>query len=348
MLDCLDTNWISSRGAYVDRFERAFSSYIGGVKSTTCSNGTVALHLALLALDIGDGDEVIVPSFTYVASVNAIKYVGATPVFVDCDADSWNVALRAILASVTSATKAIMCVHVYGVPCDIEDIVEFARKNNIKVIEDCAEALGSRVNGVHVGTLSDIATFSFFGNKTITTGEGGMVVSPHAELVDKVAHLKSQSVSPTIPYWHDSVGYNYRLTNIAAAIGLGQLENIELILLRKQNIADQYRERLTPSNVKFQCVDSGRLSSNWLNVALMPSIADYDRVVTVLAGNNIEIRPAFPLVSKMPHYKESGELEFPVGEHIGKHGLCLPSHPALESSDIDGICDLILTCLPSS
>jgi len=341
VLDCLDSNWISSRGIYVEKFELAFSKYIGSEKSTSCTNGTVALHLALLALGIGDGDEVIVPSFTYVASVNAIKYVGAKPVFVDCDQDSWNTSLADIESAVTSATKAIMCVHIYGVPCDILSIIQFATAHGLKVIEDCAEALGSRVNDIHVGCLSDISTFSFFGNKTITTGEGGMVASRKPELIERVAHLKSQSVSPDIPYWHDCLGYNYRMTNIAAAIGLAQLENIELILSRKQEIANQYRERLEPLGVKFQRVKASDVSSNWLNVALMPSDVARNSVLDTLSQNNIEIKPAFPLVSTMPHYADLESRDFPVGEKIGTLALCLPSFPALADEDICWICDLI-------
>ena len=347
VLDCLDTNWISSRGKYVKLFENAFSDYVGNVTSSTCANGTVALHLALLALEVGVGDEVIVPSFTYVASVNAIKYVGATPVFVDCEASDWNSSLTNIQGAVGPATKAIMCVHIYGFPCDISSIVNFAAKAKVMVIEDCAEALGSRVDGVHVGTTGDIATFSFFGNKTITTGEGGMVSSRHEQLIERVAHLKSQSVSPSIPYWHDGIGYNYRLTNIAAAIGLAQLENLQLILLRKQQIADQYRQKLGRLGVEFQSLRDGDVSSNWLNVGLMQSPDICQKVAEKLKLDGIESRPAFPLVSKMPHYLEYNALEFAVGNSIGASALCLPSFPALQDDQVSYICDSIASAFSS-
>jgi perosamine synthetase len=341
VLDCLDTNWISSRGKYVQKFEKAFSNYVGNVESTTCSNGTVALHLAILALGIGAGDEVIVPSFTYIASVNAIKYVGATPVFVDCNPDNWNMDIASVRNAISKNTKAIMCVHIYGVPCDIKAICEIAKDNNIRVIEDCAEALGSKVNGTHVGTLSDISTFSFFGNKTITTGEGGMVVSKKSALIERVAHLKSQSVSPNITYWHDCLGYNYRLTNIASAIGLAQLENIKEILLKKQNITNIYKSLLVPLDIKFQMINKGDISSNWLNVILMPTIDIKEKVVNILNEKNIEIRPAFPLVSKMPHYEYLNSINFPVGEKISQLAICLPSHPGLKNRDVENICRLI-------
>jgi perosamine synthetase len=345
VLDCLETNWISSRGKYVKQFEDAFSEYVGNVTSTTCTNGTVALHLALLALDIGEGDEVIVPSFTYVASVNAIKYVGATPVFVDCNESSWNVALANIANVVTSKTKGIMCVHIYGVPCDIVPIVEFAKNNNIRVIEDCAEALGSKVGGVHVGSFGDISTFSFFGNKTITTGEGGMVSSCHSELIERIAHLKSQAVSPITPYWHDCLGYNYRMTNIAAAIGVAQLEILDQILSRKQAIADRYRENLIPLGIEFQTMSIEDVSSNWLNVMLMRTAEDYTSVKNTLGAQNVDIRPAFPLVSKMPHYVDLLAGEFPIGDRIGSLGLCLPSYPGLKLDQVQGICDLIASSI---
>ena len=343
VLDCLDTNWISSRGDYVQRFEKAFSDYVGNVTSTTCSNGTVSLHLALLALGIGEGDEVIVPSFTYVASVNAIKYVGAKPVFVDCNPKTWNVDLNNIKSAITPLTKAIMCVHIYGVPCNIEKICKFAKLNGIRVIEDCAEALGSQSNNLHVGNFGDIASFSFFGNKTITTGEGGMVSARDPELIERVSHLKSQSVSTTIPYWHDCLGYNYRLTNVAAAIGLAQLENINSIISKKKIIASQYRQRLEPLGAKFQKLNSSDISSNWLNVAVMPTEKIYKSVVKLLSDNKIETRPAFPLVSKMPHYQYLKSPNFPNGEQVSKLGLCLPSYPALEEKKVQEICDLIST-----
>jgi perosamine synthetase len=338
VLDCLDSNWISSKGKYVRQFEESIENYVGGVYATSCSNGTVALHLALLALDIGPGDEVIVPAFTYIASVNAIRYVGAEPVFVDSDPATWNVTVGLIEDAITAKTKAIMCVHIYGVPGDVDPIIRLAREKNLKVIEDCAEALGSVYKGRHVGVSSDIATFSFFGNKTITTGEGGMVFSRHEELIRKVAHLKNQAVSNTIDYWHDCVGYNYRLTNIASAIGLAQLERVDEILGAKRRLADSYRRHLEPLGVRFQEVSNDCVSSCWLNVVQLPSHSRVNSAKDRLTQAGVEVRPAFPLVSEMPPYKNINSKEFPHAKNISQTAICLPSFPDLSSEDVDYIC----------
>lgn len=345
VLDCLDSNWISSKGKYVRLFEESIEHYVGGVSATSCSNGTVALHLALLALNIGPGDEVIVPAFTYIASVNAIKYVGASPVFVDSDINSWNATAESIKGKITPATKAIMCVHIYGVPCDMDSIIDLAKDNGLKVIEDCAEALGSIYKGEHVGVKSDISTFSFFGNKTITTGEGGMVFAANKTLISKVAHLKSQAVSTTVDYWHDSIGYNYRLTNIASAIGLAQIERIDEILESKRRIAVMYRRALEPKGLIFQEVARRCLSSSWLNVIQLPSPSVLQRVKDRMSRANIEVRPAFPLVPEMPPYKNVTSETFPNAKAISDTAICLPSFPDLTEKKVSVICDLVSGCL---
>ncbi|EFG9803382.1 GDP-perosamine synthase RfbE/PerA, partial [Escherichia coli] len=225
--ECLDSTWISSKGNYIQKFENKFAEQNHVQYATTVSNGTVALHLALLALGISEGDEVIVPTLTYIASVNAIKYTGATPIFVDSDNETWQMSVSDIEQKITNKTKAIMCVHLYGHPCDMEQIVELAKSRNLFVIEDCAEAFGSKYKGKYVGTFGDISTFSFFGNKTITTGEGGMVVTNDKTLYDRCLHFKGQGLAVHRQYWHDVIGYNYRMTNICAAIGLAQLEQAD-------------------------------------------------------------------------------------------------------------------------
>ena len=341
VLDCLDSNWISSKGKYVRQFEESIENYVDGVYATSCSNGTVALHLALLALDIGPGDEVIVPAFTYIASVNAIRYVGAEPVFVDSDPATWNVTADLIEDAITAKTKAIMCVHIYGVPGDLDPIIRLAKEKNLKVIEDCAEALGSVYKGRHVGVCSDIATFSFFGNKTITTGEGGMVFSKNEELIRKAAHLKNQAVSNTIDYWHDCVGYNFRLTNIASAIGLAQLERVEEILSAKRRLSDSYRRHLEPLGLRFQEVPNDCVSSCWLNVVQLPSYSHVINAKDQLTQAGVEVRPAFPLVSEMPPYKNINSREFPHAKNISQTAICLPSFPDLSDEDVDYICKSI-------
>ena len=341
---CIDSSWISSRGDYIKKFEDDFSSYINTNASTSVSNGTVALHLALLALDIGPGDEVIVPTFTYIASVNAITYVGAKPVFVDSDINTWNLDPRAIEEKVTSRTKAVMVVHLYGNPCDMNAIGNICKANKISIIEDAAEAFGSTYNGRYAGTLSDISTFSFFGNKTITTGEGGMVCSQNVKLIERLARLKSQSVSKKIEYWHDEIGYNYRMTNIQAAIGVAQLEQADNILERKKKIAEIYSKRLGKL-FTFQRQQANSTNSYWMVSILAKTTEERNRIRSVLKTNGIETRPFFFPVHKMPPY--FSEQSFPVAEELSLRGLNLPSFPSLTEGEIDYICKVIENSLES-
>ncbi|MBS1736702.1 MAG: DegT/DnrJ/EryC1/StrS aminotransferase family protein, partial [Bacteroidetes bacterium] len=210
VLDCLDSTWISSKGKYIPLFENAFADFTAIKHAASVCNGTVALHVALVALGIGPGDEVIVPTFTYIASVNAITYTGATPVFVDSLPKTWQMDTEDVERKITNKTKAIMAVHLYGQPCDLDALKTIADNNKLFLIEDCAEAIGTYYKGKHVGGFGDIACFSFFGNKTITSGEGGMVLSNNEELLNKVAHLKGQGLAKNREYWHDLIGFNYR------------------------------------------------------------------------------------------------------------------------------------------
>ena len=247
-LECIDSGWISSKGRFVKLFEEKFSDFQGGGYSSSVTNGTVALHLALKVLDIKKDDEIIVPSLTYIASVNAIKYVEAKPIFIDSDLSSWNIDTSKIEEKITKKTKAIIAVHLYGAMCNMQKLKDICEKHNLFLIEDAAEAFGSDYKGKKSGTFGDIATFSFFGNKTITTGEGGMVYSNDEEKIKRVASLKNQAVSSEREYWHEEIGYNYRMTNICAAIGLAQLEVAEDLISKKQQIAFWYKEYLKKAN----------------------------------------------------------------------------------------------------
>lgn len=242
--DCLDTNWISSKGKYIAEFERKFAAYHQVKYAATVSNGTVALHLAMVVLGIGPGDEVIVPTLTYIAPVNAITYTGAIPVFVDSLQDTWQMDPADIKKKITPATRAIMVVHLYGHPCDMGAIMAIAKEHDLFVIEDCAEDFGSKYQNQLTGTFGHIATFSFFGNKTITTGEGGMVITNDQTLYKRCVRFKGQGLAQYRQYWHDIVGYNYRMTNICAAIGLAQLEQADKLIARKRQIATWYQEGL--------------------------------------------------------------------------------------------------------
>jgi len=243
--DCIKTNWISSQGKYVKEFEKLFTEYHNGMRSLAVSNGTVALHLALEALKIKKGDEVLVADFTFAASVNSIIYTGATPVLVDIEPDTWNIDIHKAELLVTSNTKAIMPVHLYGHPCDMDSIIEFAKKHKLLIIEDCAEALGSFYKGKPVGVFGDAATFSFYGNKTITTGEGGMIIFKNEDVAERASMLRDHGMQKTRRYWHQEVGYNYRLTNIQAAIGVAQFERLGEFIAAKRRIAKTYSETLS-------------------------------------------------------------------------------------------------------
>ena len=336
--ECIDSTWISSKGKFVNQFETAFANYINIKHATTVSNGTVAIHLALLALGIGKDDEVIVPTLTYIASVNAIAYTGATPVFVDSLQDSWQIDPTDVEKKITSKTKAIMAVHLYGHPCDMDKLVEISKKHNIFLIEDCAEAIGTMYKGKYVGTFGDISTFSFFGNKTITTGEGGMVVTNDETLYDRSVHFKGQGLAKHREYWHDVIGYNYRMTNICAAIGLAQLENIDNVLIEKKRVADTYRSLLANTPIIFHDqVGEKVYHSYWMCSILVSDSKERDALRTHLKNEGVETRPLFYPVHTMPMYSAQYQRH-PTAENIGWRGLNLPSYPGLKQEEIEFIC----------
>jgi len=336
---CLDSTWISSKGEFISKFEEKFSNFLNVGHSTSVSNGTVALHLALASLGIGEGDEVIVPTLTYIASVNAIAYVGAKPVFADSHSKTWNIDPDKLFELITPKTKAIMVVHLYGNSCDMDSIVKICKERDIFLIEDVAEAFGTKYNGRYIGTFGDIATFSFFGNKTITTGEGGMLVTNDHLLAAKAIHLKNQGVSPDREYWHDVIGFNYRMTNICAAIGLAQLERARNILQKKAQIALWYRECLSNAGVEFQHEQEGSEHSHWMVTILAKDNAHRNRIRLHLSNHNIETRPVFYLVHKMPAFYS--EISFPIAEFISNRGLNLPSSISLTRQDVEYISRLV-------
>jgi len=340
VMDCMESSWISSKGEYIDLFEGSFKEKTGIGNATSVCNGTVALHLAMLSLGIGEGDEVIVPSLTYIASVNAITYVGAKPVFADSLLQSWQLDPKSVLEKITSRTRAIMVVHLYGQSCDMDSLRKIADDHNLFIIEDCAEAFGTTFNGIHAGNIGDIATFSFFGNKTITTGEGGMVASNNKDLLDKVVRLKSQGLAAGRQYWHDIVGYNYRMTNLACAIGLAQIQRSEEIMSKKLYIADRYRKAFNESRFIFHEEVPETHHSYWMCSILVPENINRDELASYLLSKGIETRPVFYPVHTMPIYEASDTL---VGaETISKLGINLPSFPDLTDDQISYITNTIL------
>lgn len=337
--DCIDSSWISSKGEYIKAFESAFSAYTGVDFAVSTCNGTVALHLALVTLGVGPGDEVIVPTLTYIASANAITYTGATPVFVDCCGSDWQIDPEDVRAKVTPRTKAIMAVHLYGHPCDMDALQRIARENGIFLVEDCAEAIGTLYKGRHVGTFGDVSTFSFFGNKTITTGEGGMVVTNDPTLYSRAVHFRGQGLAQHREYWHDIVGYNYRMTNICAAIGLAQLEQVAAFLSRKRQVVDWYIRHLD-DKVEYHREQPDVRHSYWMFTILVSAVEKRDRVREALASKGIETRPMFYPVHTMPMYSQNF-MKHPVSERLAWRGINLPSYPDLKEEQVAYISQLV-------
>ena len=341
--DCLKSGWISSLGKYVRDFEEQFAAYCGVEYGVATFNGTVALHLLAASLNLGPGDEVIMPSLTYVATANAIRYTGATPVFVDSERQSWNIDPATVAAAITPRTKAIVAVHLYGHPADMDALRAVAAEHNLLLLEDAAEAHGARYKGQRVGGLSDAAIFSFYGNKIITTGEGGVIVTNNRAWAERAFFLENQGRYADNPYWHPEVAYNYRMTNIQAAIGLAQLERIDdMIAIRRRNAA-HYSCRLA---------DAPGLTLPpelpWAeNVYWMYSVIiedefglSRDEVRARLQAAGIDTRPFFYPVHTLPMYQTGQSL--PVAEDLGRRGINLPSGATLTLDQIDYICDMLL------
>ena len=341
--DCLDSSWISSIGVYIDRFERAVAEVTGAKHAIAVCNGTVALHLAFHALGLGPGDEVIVPSFTYIASVNTIAQTGATPVFVESRASDWLLDVDAVARAITPRTMAIVPVHLYGHACDMPALMALADLHGIVVVEDCAEALGTTLGRRRVGTFGRVGTFSFFGNKTVTTGEGGMVITDDDALSAQMRQVKGQGQSLTRRYWHEVLGFNYRMTNIAAAIGTAQMERLPAILDRKRAIAAQYRALLADAPVTFQQPIADMVGSDWLVSLLLPEGTDRDGVMAALQIQGIESRPVFFPAHHMPMYQQ--KLNLPVAEGIAARGMSLPSYPDLTGRDLERVTDVLRAAL---
>lgn len=336
--ECLDSTWISSSGRFIPLFEESFAAFCGVRHALACSNGTVALHVALLGLGVGPGDEVIIPTLTYVATANAVTYCGATPVFVDSEPVTWNMDPAQIEGLITPRTKGIIVVHLYGHPVDMEPIMALAARRGLFVLEDAAEAHGAEYKGRRVGGIGHAATFSFYGNKVITTGEGGMVVTNDDALAARARQLKGQGMQPDARYWFPIVGYNYRMTNVAAAIGLAQLEQIDWHLARRRENACWYADSLKDCDlVRLQPEMPWARNVYWLNcVVLDESVRlSRDAVMAALAERGIETRPFFYPMHVLPMYRHlSRPGGYPVADALSSRGINLPSSARLTREDV--------------
>ena len=342
VVDCLRSGWVSSAGEYVDRFEKAFADYCGCVCGVSTTSGTTALHLALASLGIGEGDEVIVPTLTIASCAFAVLYTGARPVFVDCDPVTFNMDPELAQKAVTDRTRAIMPVHLYGHPCDMDEIGRIARDNRLFLVEDAAEAHGAEYKGRRVGGFGEIGCFSFFANKVITTGEGGMLVMNDPALAGTARRLKNLAHSQ-VRFLHHEIGFNYRMTNIQAAIGLAQLEKIDQYVEKRRLNARMYNDRLL-----FECKEVTTpiqmpyaRNSFWMYAILLESREQRDGLMRHLAQKEIGSRTFFIPLHQQPVLKQYAEGSFPVADDVSARGMYLPSGTGLTEEEIDAVCDAV-------
>lgn len=344
--ECLDTNWVSSAGKYVNIFEERFSSFVKTKRAVVTVNGTSALELALRVLNIGEGDEVIVSSLTFISPVNVIKYVGAAPVFVDVCRDTWVMNVEKIEELITEKTKAIIPVHIYGHPVDMDALMEIARKYNLFVIEDATESLGSTYKGRAVGTIGDFGAYSFNGNKLITTGAGGMLTTNNDALGEKAKFLSTQTkvVTENGGFYHPEIGYNWRMPNLLAAFGCAQLENIDEYVLIKRNHAFLYNKFLESTKGIALPVEKEDVKQvYWLYSIVIED--EYpitrDEIIKDLKKEGIEARPFFMPVHNMPPYSHCKKGDLRITEELADRGINLPSSVGLTEEEIEKVCNVI-------
>lgn len=337
--DCIKSTFISSKGKYVTLFEKKFAEYIGVKYATTCSNGTGALHLAIALLGIGYGDEVILPTLTFISSANSVVNNGATPVFVDVGYD-WQINPDEVRKKITRKTKAVIAVHLYGFPCNLDELKRICKEHKLYLIEDCAEAFAGKYKGKFLGSFGDLAAFSFYANKTITTGEGGMLVTNNYKFFDKAKKMKSHGAIGKDDYYFISTGFNFRMNNLSAAIGLAQLENIKKIILLKRTVEKKYRKLLKNTPVTFY--QSKNLDNNcyWMITILVENKKYRNSLRRFLKINGVETKPFFYPLHTLPMFT-NGDLRCPVAESIAERGISLPSYPSLRDNEIEYICNKI-------
>lgn len=345
--ECVKSNWVSSAGSFVGRFENAFKKYAGTDYAVACSSGTAALHLALAGLGLDKGDEVIIPTFTMVATANAAVYLGAKPVFVDADSLTWNMDTSKIEKKITRRTRAIIAVHTYGLPADMDRISSIAKRHNLFVVEDAAEAHGAEYKGKKIGSIGDVACFSFYANKIITTGEGGMVTTDNKEIAKRIEMLRDHTFSDERHFWHRHIGYNYRMTNLQAAIGLAQTEKFKIFVEIKIRNARYYNSLLKDiKGITFPPRVKGLKNVYWMYAILVEDDfgMNRDNLRAHLAQKGIETRTFFIPMHLQPIYAKNQKERFPVAEGLCRKGLYLPSAVTLTREDIR----YIVRCLKSA
>jgi perosamine synthetase len=347
--ECITTGWISSEGPFITEFEEKFATYIGLDHGIAVSNGSAALDIAIKALNIGAGDEVIMPSFTIISPAQSVVTAGATPVLVDNDLDTWNMNINQVEAKITPRTKAILVVHIYGLPVDMEPILKLAKKYNLKVIEDAAEMHGQTYNGKMCGAIGDISIFSFYPNKHITTGEGGMILTNDTKLAKRCKKLRNLCFEPDGPrFIHYELGWNYRMTNMQAALGLAQLEQIEGFLVKKRAMGKAYQSGLKHLTSKgYQLpLEKTTYANNiyWVFGLLAPTEEEKNKILGFLQQNKIATRPFFWCIHEQPVFQKMGLFKdetYPNAEKMARNGFYLPSGLGLEDEDLQRVISVI-------
>jgi len=348
VMDCLNTNWISSAGKYINLFEQSFSRKVGCDSGIACVSGTAALHLIMAALGLGPGDEVIIPTHTMIATAYAVSYTGARPVLVDSERRTWNMDLGQVEAKVTPRTKAICVVHTYGHPVDMDLVWEIARRHNLFVVEDAAEAHGALYKGRPCGSLGDAAAFSFYANKIITTGEGGMITSNNPELAETVRTLRDHAFSKERHFWHKYIGYSFRLTNMQAAVGLAQTEQMDKFVTWRRDNAALYTSLLQDvPGLTTPVEEPWAQSVYWMYGVLVEDEfgINRDELRRRLAAQGIETRTFFiPMHLQPIYYADYRGERYPVAEDLCRRGLYLPSASALTRREIERVVQAVKAC----
>jgi perosamine synthetase len=341
LVDALSSSWISG-GPFVDRLEREFAAYCGSRHALAVANGTAALHAAYLALSVRPGDEIVVPGFGFLAAANIALHMSASPVFCNVDPETWCMRAEDVASVLTDRTSAIVVVHTYGNVCDLDEILALARERNVPVVEDAAEAFPSRYRGQVAGTLGLLGCFSFQATKTITTGEGGMLVTDDDALAERIALYRSHGLLRKRHYWHELPGHNFRLTNLQAALGCAQLERLDAIIAERRRVSDRYHERLSsvPGIIPQRFADNVNPTVWAIAVRLNPAVYPQGRdvVMAQMHDANIETRPGFYAPSEIGYFYCR---RLPLCEQISRSVICLPGYPTLSDSDIDRICDCL-------
>jgi perosamine synthetase len=348
VLEAIRSGWISSKGPYVKQFESEFARYIGVNQGIATANGTVALHLAIVALGIREGDEVIVPTLSFIAAANAVTYAGAKVIFADSHPDYWCIDPKDVERKISKNTKAVIAVHLYGHPCDMDSILASSKERGLKVIEDCAEAHGAEYKGKKVGSFGDVSCFSFYGNKTITTGEGGMCLTNDIDLAERMRILRDHGMSPRRRYWYDVVGFNYRMTNIQAAIGVAQMKKVDKLIERKRQIADIYQHVLAGTeHLTLAPAMPWARSSYWFYSVLVKTEGIREKIINYLDNEGIETRPFFPPIHSLPPYSKDDTEHFPISEQLSSRGINLPGGPILSDDHVQEVAYTLLKGLSS-